>query len=117
MQPNNITPEQPLVSPEARQPFDLERSTPTPAETSLPSTPPPVSTTPLLPPTSIAPPPSPLESLVQIPDVDDIGDTWVNQAETIMETQQDDPRTEEEQSAALSRDYLKQRFGLDVDKT
>ncbi len=117
MQPNNYTPERPDFNTEARQPLDLERSAAAPAENSPPTTPPPEMVVSATTPPPIAPPPSPLESLAQVADTDDISDAWVNQAETIMETQAQDPYTEEQQSATLSRDYLKQKFGLDVDKT
>ena len=47
-------------------------------------------------------------------DEDVIEKEWVERAENIIKTKANDPYHEEEDEEALSREYLKQRFNIDV---
>lgn len=47
-------------------------------------------------------------------DTDVIEKAWVDKAEKIIEQNQDNPYTEEDQEEKLSQDYQKKRFNIDV---
>jgi len=131
MQPNQPYPEQvpavPLVTPEAVSQDGLERafvSEPETGNSAEPPPPPPLAShnvtlavtqaevvtaqTQLVVP---VPPTSPLAAA----DADLIEEHWVEAVAKIKETQAQDPHSQEAAAEQLSRQYLKQRFNLDVD--
>lgn len=123
MEPSAQTPEMHPTGSEADSTANLERNSGQ-SESSTPSTPPPTShnntisptVDPLTASTNSTPAstdPTPLPAA----EADLIEKAWVDKANQIIETQQDDPHQEEEQTENLSREYLKSRFGLNVDKS
>lgn len=121
MQSNETTPE--ASSAETATP-NLERA-PAPPTGSQPAVPLPTShntvtsqpaTTNPDPVATGAPAPAP-DSPASANDTDEIESVWVDQADKIIDQNQNDPYTQEEAVESLSKDYLKKRFGIDVNKT
>jgi|GEM_PF-7106136 len=130
MQPNQPLPEQvPTVAPtvsETGPPADLERVAAPAPETGIPVVSP---TSPPLTSHNVALPvapalvisaatqlvvPDPITSPLVAADADLIEDQWVAAADEIQDKQAQDPRAQETAAEQLSRQYLKQRFNLDV---
>lgn len=86
------------------------------AATVAPSTPDPVVSQAQPPPPTTAVTPATTPANLPATDSDLIEKHWVDQAEHIIEADKDDPQKEETDEQNLSDQYLKQRFGFDVDK-
>ena len=63
---------------------------------------------------SAQPTAQPISTSVSAEDKDTIEKAWIDQADTIIATQQDDPFVEEESQENLSQEYLKARFNLNT---
>lgn len=132
MQPNSPTPEQPTPIPKVNEGSVLERSSdqmvaaeigsgelpgaispagPPLATSSLSAT---VPVSAPAQPSSDAVVPAPITSPLSADDSDLIEPQWVDAVDTIIETTANDPHQMEEDAEQLSRNYLKERFGIDV---
>ena len=121
MQPNETTPE--VSSAEVASPHleraPLQSSASTPVVPSLTShntqTSQSAATTPT--PVAVPMPTATASSPTTADDGDEIESVWVDQADKIIDQNQNDPYAQEEAIESLSKDYLKKRFGIDVNKT
>lgn len=59
----------------------------------------------------------PAQANLPAEDVDVIEKEWVERAENIIKADANDPYKEEKDEESLSREYLKQRFNVDVDNS
>lgn len=92
------------------------RPAPAPVETSNVTSP---ALSPTTPPPAPTPTPAPVSNDtidLEAADSDVIEKPWVDQAEKIIEENQDNPYVEEEKEDDLGRKYKKQRFNIDVDE-
>ncbi|MEI7818622.1 MAG: hypothetical protein WCI47_00730 [bacterium] len=137
MQPNTPNPEQPVPIPSVGSASQLERvdnqsatsevgagelatasdpataSAPVAAPVSLPATPDPAQ---IVQPSVDGVVPAPITSPLSAEDSDLIEPQWVDAVDTIIETTSSDPHKMEEDAEELSRKYLKERFGIDVNQ-
>lgn len=117
MQPNQSSPETSPAADSEKSPVPLERAQPTSASAPPPS---PLPVAPSATPAPAAPPvasPNPTSAPATAEDSEEIESTWVEQADKIIQENQTDPYNQEEAAEALSQDYKRKRFGIDVNKS